>query len=256
MPKINIDLFYKVEGYCFRPLLNAGELHLAEKLLYDCYITEQHWNINPKNPSNIKTKTCKKIDCHCLTDFYCDKAYWFGAFKEEILIGCFRVLKYPCTELGRYINLPSWLTDQHPYELNRLAIHQNFRHHKIITLMLLRVSFDYAFKSSNTAYVTASRSKLAQLYVKMGLLNTGIFFKYDQEDTEEVELLYAEVKDKSNAALYKITDTYIQKNISQPHECADKLNKSDTNEPKLIMLDPNGEKCPLNIYENSSLDKS
>lgn len=205
------SLIYSVGQYEFRKLIAKEEIRCAENILYEAYITEQNWGIQPGNQSGLKIRTCQSHNFHYLTDSHSHAAHWFGAFYSEKIVGCFRVLNHSENELEKYIKLPSWLKRSSPCELNRLAIRKKHREKKAVTLMLMRISFDFAFYLNSTCFVTAEYPRLSKLYAKLGLVETGLRFKYNNHEKHAVELLYYDTKlfDRFKTPLYRLTDMYI-----------------------------------------------
>jgi len=199
----------KVNEYDFKPLTSAEDIRQAEKLLYDVYVLEQGWRVVPNNPSNIVVKQCEQSKYYYLTDSYSSKADWYGAVKQGVVVGCFRVLPPKERELERYFSLPPHLMDTKPCELNRLAIGSEYRHSTFITLILKRIAFDHAFSLSHTAYVTAEPPRLSNLYLKLGLTETGIRFKYTHDESNMIELLYGQFHNRHDSTLYKLTNKYM-----------------------------------------------
>lgn len=193
---------YFVKNYVFRAL-GPSEVCKAQRLLYDCYIREGEWKISSVSPSNIKI--LEATSEWELTDDFSSTAAWFGAFDGYELIGCFRVLK--TLELPGYIDIPEELKTQ-SIELNRLAIASKYRNHRVVTLMLLRTTFDYAFSESPVVYVTAKYPEPSGMFQRMGLVRYGFEpFKYHEADPGKVDILYYDTRkyDRYSTSLYRIT---------------------------------------------------
>jgi len=202
---------YEVGRFRFRIMSSEEEVRQAEMLLHDVYLEEQNWVFRAANPSGLKT-SASACGNRLLTDDYSGVAHWFGAFDGGNLIGCFRVLEHPHCELSGYLTVPAWLEEASPCELNRLAIRPEYRNHRFVMLMLKRAAFDFAFSLSHTVYVTAEYPRLSELYEKMGLIATGVRFKYEKNDEYPVELLYfnAESCDRFDTSLYRLSGRFVR----------------------------------------------
>jgi predicted GNAT family N-acyltransferase len=198
------------EEYEFRKLVTEKEVRSAEKLLYDVYVLETGWVINSNNKSGLKIEKNQYDGSLILTDDFSHKAHWFGAFHKKILVACFRVLEYSNNEFEYYHNLPEW-KESKPCELNRLAVANEYRKKKFIMLVLMRVSFEFAFNLSATVFVTAQYPKLSHHYSRLGLIKTGILCKYNDDENYFVELLYYNSKtdNRYSSLLYIMTDKYM-----------------------------------------------
>ena len=206
---------YQIDKFSFRALTSLGEVHEAQRLLYSCYVQERGWRIPDNTASEIKV--VKDRSGTRITDKYSEYAVWFGAYSGLDLVGCFRVLPNKYLELPGYTEIPNALADE-AIELNRLAISSAYRKHRIITLVLLRVAFDYAFSQSKKVYVTAEKKDLSVLFQKMGLKRYKYnSFKYHESDPQSVELLYYDIDeyDRHSTALYRLTSRFIAKPPSQ-----------------------------------------
>ena len=197
----------KVNGFEFRPMNSKHEIREAQRLLYRCYKTESNWKIPHSNPSNINIY--RSNSDHELTDDHSYEAAWFGAYNEKTLIGCFRVLVN--LELPKYIDLPSELQILST-ELNRLAIESKYRKHRIITLMLLRTAFDYAFSVGLVVYVTAENPEPSGMFQRMGLIRYDFEpFKYHNTDPSPVDILFYDTRkyNRYSTSLYKLTSRFM-----------------------------------------------
>ena len=197
-----------VRGFLFRRLTTNTEIIEAQKLLYDCYILEGRWNIPTDNASKIRILESEN-GCE-LTDAFSTAAVWLGAYCGDVLIGCVRVLK--TLELPLYIEIPKALST-HSTELNRLAVTQKYRHHRIVTLMLLRTACDYAASIGPVAYITAEFPDPCSMYKKMGMIRYDFEqFRYHKADPRPVEILYYDTRkhDRYSTPLYKITNKFLK----------------------------------------------
>ena len=152
-----------------------------------------------------------KSDRWEITDKYTSDAVWFGAYYKCELIGCFRVLEN--LELPGYIDIPKVLELQST-ELNRLAIRGDYRNHRVVTLMLLRTAFDYAFSLNPVVYVTAECPEPSGMFQRMGLIRYNFDeFKYHDTDPNGVDILYYDTRlfDRFSTSLYKMTSRFLTK---------------------------------------------
>lgn len=200
---------YTVKEFTFRILESSGEIREAKRLLYQCYVQEGEWDIPSQSASDIKATMLS--DGWELTDKYSSDAVWFGAYYKSELIGCFRVLKQ--LELPGYMDIPEVLKFQST-ELNRLAIRSDYRNHRVVTLMLLRTAFDYAFSLNPVVYVTAECPEPSGMFQRMGLIRFDFDeFKYHDTDPNGVDILYYDTRlfDRFSTSLYKMTSRILSK---------------------------------------------
>ncbi len=128
----------------------------------------------------------------------------------DISQGCFRLLRYPHHELSEYIDLPKSLNHECSCEINRLAVAKEYRN-SIVTLLLLRITVDYAFTIGNVIFATAAKPELMFLFQKLGLHSYEMEpFKYNVLETDPVNLLWLsnEVSDGHTARPWHRTRLY------------------------------------------------
>ena len=199
---------FSINRYTFRPLLLKEEIRSALKLLHEIYVIEQQWIPQEFNPSRVRIEYDTDGN-GLLVDKFSEVADWFGAFHDEHLVGCFRVLPYPALELKEYRDLPLFMNHSNISELNRLAIRPQFRHQRFTLLVLLRIAFDHAISLNDVVYVTAQKPEPAQLFEKLGLKRVNSpSFKYNLTETGEVDLLYFDCRTRhpNETALYRISN--------------------------------------------------
>lgn len=106
--------------------LQSNEIIKALHLLYNVYVEEQGWMPPSSNKSGFEIR--EDTQGKFLYDSFVEQATWFGAWYKGDLVGCFRVLLYPHSELIRYIKkLPESLSCAPASELNRLAFVKKWR---------------------------------------------------------------------------------------------------------------------------------
>ena len=210
----------RIDQYCFRQLWGEAEVEDALALLHDVYVEEQGWRPLHFNPSRVRVE--QRDGRRLLVDRHVKEAHWFGAFVEEELVGCFRVLPYPYHELRHYLDVPPFLNRSYASELNRLALRPAWRQHQIVLPMLLQVAFEHALRLSLVVYVTAPQPEPAGLFARMGM-KSGVVppFRYNTTEGEPVELLYfdATSDDPSSTQLYKVANRMRKRNrLRRPTE--------------------------------------
>ncbi len=210
-----------VEGVEIRQL-HGDEIIEALRLLHEVYVIEKGWLPPTDNKSGLRIKKDKQGAY--LYDALAQKAAWFGAVHHGCVIGCFRVLLQPFSELEHYILLPDVITCALASELNRLAFAYEWRGKQTILLALLRTAFDYAFSMAPIAYTTAEIGTYSKLYKRLGLISCDYPpFKYDAKDALPAELLYFDTRKscRYSTLLYRFTEHLA---IEQPEKVRVKLN--------------------------------
>lgn len=187
--------------------LRTNEIIGALRLLHDVYISERGWLPPLLNKSGLQI--LRDDNGAYLHDSLVEKAAWFGALHNGRVIGCFRVLVHPFSELDHYILLPDMISCAPASELNRLAFVKEWRGRQDILLALLRAAFDYAFSITPIVYTTAETGKYSKLYKRLGLLSCDYPpFKYDAKDALPAEILYFDsgIASRYSTLLYRFTD--------------------------------------------------
>jgi hypothetical protein len=187
--------------------LKGSQVREALGLLYRVYVEEQGWIIPASNKSGLEIR--EDAAGKFLHDSLVEKAIWFGVLCEKNVVGCFRVLSPPYTELTHYIELPAVVSSAPASELNRLALAKEWRGEQKIMLALLRAAFDYAILVTSIVYTTAEVGKHSKLYRRLGLLPCeSPPFKYDKNDPLPVDILYYDIRTASHQStmLYRFTD--------------------------------------------------
>jgi ribosomal protein S18 acetylase RimI-like enzyme len=137
--------------------------------------------------------------------------YWFGAFDDERMVACVRVTRFGSCIVKDRIEMPAWLHELEPCELSCLVVHPQHRRRKSLIIMMMRMAVDYAFENSSGLCIASENSRLGDLYEKMGMQRSGLFFRYHESDRNSVEMLYFDDRGKGryDTPLYRLSDRYI-----------------------------------------------
>lgn len=166
-------------------VLGADEVDAARALLWQIYCREQGWAPAPGNPSE------QHIDGDRLVDAYDATAVWVGAWADDTLVGCLRVLapeRVGTLELARYITLPADLPPR-TGEANRVAIAPS--HRRGPTIGLLTVSGALIARRLGLSLVLGTTTD--RIYRRAahpgGWRDLGLRFRYHPDDPAPVLLV-------------------------------------------------------------------
>jgi len=175
-----------------RKLQTQSEIKRAENLLYEVYCKELQWTPLEKNPSNYRIEESEIGKT--LTDKYSTESFWIGAFYQDKLIGCCRLLhsrEFKNLELHQYFDAQcSSLLDataSAQCEVNRLTVHKQFRGKGIVLLKLMRCGFHHLLYGDDhwrnvSKLLSSTPSKPTMKYLKWIGADVVGDFKYHQSD--------------------------------------------------------------------------
>ncbi|MEM9489499.1 MAG: GNAT family N-acyltransferase [Myxococcota bacterium] len=172
-------------------ITSRSHLDAARNLLYRVYCQEQGWYPASNNPSEQHVRSLQSGD-HGLVDAYDDVATWIGLFHEQAVVGCVRLIRRPQDngrlEIENYFDLVRHV--EYPHEIvecNRLAIEPSFRRREGMALLHLKF-LDLVVSTGESVLIAAmpGTGKLAIEY--MGVTDTGLSFRYAQDDPEEAHI--------------------------------------------------------------------
>jgi len=163
--------------------LKRDELHLAQSLIYDVYITEQCWTPPENNPTNYRIDT---TDGNRLIDDLDETAVWMGVFDKGQLVAVVRATSRPM-EWQLYVS--DEISDaEKSFEVNRLVVRRS--HRKTFAYLLIQVQVArHALKTkSKFVCTTATYPFPGELHESVGFQPTGIWIEYP-ESTNKAQLL-------------------------------------------------------------------
>ena len=172
-----------------RFLRNTKEVNMAGNLLYNIYIEELKWKFGANTPFNIRVGTSSsgsKIlidDCHYI-------AKWIGAFSDDRLVGCLRIIPRVNTLLEAQYYQKSNLklneilnSEPNLVEVNRGAVSRDYRGSAIVLLKMFQFLLVYLNMNQFSIFFTTSLPSLIGLFKTLGFSElSGIRFKYEESD--------------------------------------------------------------------------
>ncbi len=186
------------ENICIKPLETRELIEEACALLYKTHIEESNWKFEPDNPSKIRVEIRhnKKI----LVDRFTDKAVWFGAFEEEKMVGCVRLLfvdENNQFEMERYKEsevIQQYLPKdkKHCVEINRAAVTST---HSGLGIMkqLFYIAFQYCKENQYSVFGASRHGYIIALFKKIRFpLKIEYAFKYERKDPLAVNFYFAD----------------------------------------------------------------
>ena len=206
MLEVNQNIAVAVKPvYVSRPLQNNDEVRMAKRLLYQVYVEEMGWIPQKENPSGIRFKNWQGE--MLFADNFDRTAIWFGTFHHDNLIACWRFCppyqgKF---ELELYHSIPTFLKTTNSLEVNRLAIHKNYRNRSRIIYGLIREAYETLHQDFDYTFAAITFPHPGDLYLKIGLEKLDVPpFKYSPSDLQEVSLIYLDFKDQTTLASGKL----------------------------------------------------
>ena len=187
-----------------RALETQEEIDEARILLHEVYMDEMKWTPDPKNPSKLRTEFLKNQSL--LVDAFDSISFWIGIFDGNKLIATHRHSPKldGKIELEHYREMPEFLLTGKSIEMNRLAIHRDYRKNSPAFLMI--VAADYEFlggKLYDFAFSTAEFPNPGEMYCKVGMKRADINpFKYSDADPNEVSLIYFDFRNREEMDRY------------------------------------------------------
>jgi hypothetical protein len=211
---------------------HADIRHQIGRLLYQVYIKEQQWTLEPNNPSSLRI-----VENNELVDNIDEAATWIVAMKDNQsliscccladrkVIGCCRLVDKKLIggihEVQRYLtkDSPSWKTIDSLYpclEANRMAVALRYRRSLVGTLIMQQV-FSYLHSTLPDYGVFTCTGELAMQSaleslgdVSIGEICVGEPFRYNEKDLQSVKIYWCSsdiMIIALNRALYKINQS-------------------------------------------------
>lgn len=179
-------------------LTSNDQIEEACALLYVVYIERMNWHFSPDNPSKLKIEI--RNNRKLLVDRFTDKAVWFGAFQDDKLIACIRVLG---PDENNKLELEGYESSQivQPYivsprekciELGKFAVLNGYVSSGTIKSLFLDV-FKYCDERKYSVISCTRNSFFRSFFRRIGLpLKMGQAFKYEPQDHAPVDFYLAD----------------------------------------------------------------
>lgn len=188
-------------AYINRFLESDEEIRMAQRLIYQVYVEEIGWIPEQENPSRIHFQSWQgKM---LFMDDFDRNALWFGTFHYDELIACWRFCppQQGKFELELYHPVPNFLKASNSLEVNRLAIHRNYRNRSRIIYGLIREAYETLYQDFDYTFAAVTFPNPGDLYLKIGLKKLNVpSFKYSPSDPQEVSLICLDFKDQTTLA--------------------------------------------------------
>ncbi|MCY1034253.1 GNAT family N-acetyltransferase [Corallococcus sp. BB11-1] len=182
-----------------RILKNPEELGHYRRLLFDAYIHEAGWKLNPANPSGIR------ISGHELRDDRDGIAICFGVFHEDRLIGGARICGRHQGQFEIHGYQPHWdlsfLDAPNLIEASRAVLRSEFRGSGAFTLLVLHM-FEFCENNQLSPFTLTSDPSVMRFYQRIGMPAVeGCRFKFEPEDPAEAQLFLVDSRGMLDAVL-------------------------------------------------------
>lgn len=193
-PKEDTRLYWRLLMPVKYDLIEGENILKAKELLYLTYVVKLGWQPEIDNPSGyrIENKNGRLV----IEDNFESVSRWFGAFENNSLIGCIRLI-YPLDnrlEFQFYVSsdISKW---KFPAEINRFAVHSNYIN-SFVPINLIGIAAKYAKNNNRDVLFTAvPKDEPFNLCIKLGFQNMhNTEFKYAVGDIKPVWLLSADQK--------------------------------------------------------------
>lgn len=142
--------------FCVKILNDYDSVNSAKRLLYEVYIHEMGWDFREDSPTGFRIAK-DKLNEPILCDAFDDDAIWFGAYKDDKIIGVTRAVQrsnalgkldlelYPASELPSMRRIFRGNESRQLVEVQRGAVAKDYRNTKpSIIQLLLSFVFSYA----------------------------------------------------------------------------------------------------------------
>lgn len=179
--------------------LDAAEsIEDACALLNEVYVKQGGWSFSSDNPSQLRAEI--RNNRHVLVDRFTEKAVWFGAFDDSVLVGCARLIfadEHNKFELEAYKNshviqeyLP--VDKSQCVEINRLAVANSCNKLEIAKQLFLAV-FQYCEDNQYSILGASNYDYIIALFKDIGFpLKIEHAFKYEEHDSLPVNFYFAD----------------------------------------------------------------
>ena len=181
---------------CVKILNDTESVNSAKRLLYDVYIHEMGWDFRDDNPTGFRIDKDKRNE-PILCDVFDDDAVWFGAYKEDKIIGVTRAVQrsnalgkldlelYPASGLPSMKRILQGSNGHKLVEVQRGAVLKDYRKTQpsIIQLLLLYV-FGYAQEKELSVVCPTVFPVLETLFSRAGMQLVEKNFTYGEGGEE------------------------------------------------------------------------
>ena len=175
---------------------HAGIRHQIGRLLYQVYIREQQWTLEPNNPSGLHI-----VGNNELADNIDEAAIWFVAMKDDQSpIGCYRLVDKKLIggmhEAQRYMakDSPSWKTIDSLYpclEFNRIAVALSYRRSLISTILLQQImTYIHSALPDYGLFGCTAEPVMQRAVERLGAVCVGEPFRYDKKDPQPMKIYW------------------------------------------------------------------
>lgn len=215
--------------FCVKILNDYESVNSAKRLLYEVYIHEMGWDFREDSPTGFRIAK-DKLNEPILCDAFDDDAIWFGAYKDDKIIGVTRAVQrsnalgkldlelYPASELPSMRKIFRGNESRQLVEVQRGAVAKDYRNTKpsIIQLLLLFV-FSYAQERELNVICPTVFPVLETLFSRAGMYLVEKNFTYGEGGGEWPTFIYycpstelAQVVGKLKVAGEKRKSSFVQ----------------------------------------------
>lgn len=177
---------------CVRILNDCDAINAARRLLYEVYISEMGWDFRGDSPTGFridKDDQNKPILC----DAFDDSSVWFGAYKQDCLVGVTRAVQrnnslgkldlelYPASQLPSMKRILRPKANQQLVEVQRGAVAKDHRDTQpSIIQLLLHSAFSYALEKGLNVVCPTVFPVLETLFSRAGMRLVERTFTYGE----------------------------------------------------------------------------
>jgi hypothetical protein len=167
-------------------------------LLNEVYVKQWGWSFSSENPSQLRVEI--RNNRHVLVDRFTEKAVWFGAFDDLVLVGCVRLIfadehnKFETEAYKSSHVIQEYLPvdKTHCVEINRLAIADQ-RNKLEISKQLFSAAFQYCEDNQCSILGASNYDYIIALFKDIGFpLKIEYAFKYEAHDSLPVNFYFAD----------------------------------------------------------------
>lgn len=177
-------------------LNDYDSVNSAKRLLHDVYIHEMGWDFREDSPTGFRINKDKRNQ-PILCDAFDDASIWFGAYKEDKIVGVTRAVQrnnslgkldlelYPASELPSMRRIFQGNEGRQLIEVQRGAVAKDYRNTQpsIIQLLLLCV-FSYALEKELSVICPTVFPVLETLFSRAGMKLVEKNFTYGEGGEE------------------------------------------------------------------------
>lgn len=181
--------------FCVKILNDHESVDSAKSLLYDVYIDEMGWDFREDSPTGFRVDKDKR-NRSILCDVFDDASIWFGAYKEDKIIGVTRAVQrsnslgkldlelYPASKLPAMKRIFRANEGCQLVEVQRGAVAKDYRNTQpsIIQLLLL-CAFSYAQEKGLNVICPTVFPLLETLFSRSGMQLVERNFTYGEGES-------------------------------------------------------------------------